>query len=121
MGPRGGGSGSFAPPFRGSSNSTSTTYPRTQRFRDHLTDLPKEIPGGQRAPELFDKSKINKLEEEAQRLRDLINQKEQQKRASLREWSNLEREATNAALKGDLAEQQLRELTGDGETGGAAF
>ena len=46
------------------------------RFRDHLSDLPKEIPGGQRAPELYDKSKILKLEAEAQKLREMIDKKE---------------------------------------------
>ncbi|CAI6330198.1 unnamed protein product [Periconia digitata] len=122
-GPRGSGSGPtpFAPPFRGSSNSTSTTYPRTQRFRDHLTDLAKEIPGGQRAPEIVDKSKILKLEEEARRLREIIEQKEAAKRNGLMEWEKAERESNNAALRSELAEQQLRTLNGDGEMGGAAF
>lgn len=121
-GPRGSapGSTSFAPPFRGSSNSTSTTYPRTQRFRDHLSDLPKEIPGGQRAPDLYDNAKIARLEEEARKLREIIEQKEAAKRKSLKEWDGLEREATNAALRSDLAEQQLRSLN-DSEVGGAAF
>ncbi|KAF2182701.1 hypothetical protein K469DRAFT_728332 [Zopfia rhizophila CBS 207.26] len=122
-GPRGstGGSAPFAPPFRGSSNSTSTTYPRTQRFRDHLADLPKEVPGGQKAPELYDKSKILKLEEEARKLREVIDAKETQKRRYLREWETLERDSNNAALRADLAEQQLRSLNGEGEVGGAAF
>jgi hypothetical protein len=121
-GPRGSASGPtpFAPPFRGSSNSTSTTYPRTQRFRDHLSDLPKEIPGGQKAPELYEVDKINKLEEEARRLREIIEQKEAAKRKSMKEWDTLERDATNAALRSDLAEQQLRSLN-DSEVGGAAF
>ncbi|KAF2800493.1 hypothetical protein K505DRAFT_292731 [Melanomma pulvis-pyrius CBS 109.77] len=122
-GPRGSVSGAstFAPPFRGSSNSTSTTYPRTQRFRDHLADLPKEIPGGQKAPELYDKSKILKLEEEARKLREMIDAKEAVKRQRLREWDVLEREANNAALRGELAEQHLRSLTGESEGGGVAF
>lgn len=119
-GPRGSISGPtpFAPPFRGSSNSTSTTYPRTQRFRDHLADLPKEIPGGQRAPDLVDKSKILKLEEEARKLRELIDMKESAKRQSVKEWDTLERDANTAALRSDLAEQHLRSLNGEGEGGG---
>lgn len=122
-GPRGsaGGPAPFAPPFRGSSNSTSTTYPRTQRFRDHLADLPKEVPGGQKAPELYDKSKILKLEDEARKLRELIEAKETVKRQRLKEWDTLEKDAQNAALRADLAEQQLRSLNGDGDAGGAAF
>lgn len=119
-GPRGG-PPSYAPPFRGSSNSTSTTYPRTQRFRDHLSDLPKEVPGGQKAPELYDKSKIIKLEDEARKLRDAIAAKEANKRQRLREWDVLEREGSNVSLRADLAEQQLRSLNGEGEAGGAAF
>ncbi|KAJ4289763.1 hypothetical protein N0V90_011093 [Kalmusia sp. IMI 367209] len=122
-GPRGSASGPtpFAPPFRGSSNSTSTTYPRTQRFGDHLAGLPKEIPGGQKAPELIDTSKILKLEEEARKLREQIEAKEAMKRASLKEWDSLGRDADNAALRSELAEQHLRSLNGDSEVGGAAF
>lgn len=122
-GPRGSGPGPtpFAPPFRGSSNSTSTTYPRTQRFGGHLDNLPQEIPGGQKAPELVDTSKILKLEEEARKLREQIEAKEAAKRASLREWDSLGREAENAALRSELAEQHLRSLNTDSEVGGAAF
>lgn len=116
-----GGPAPFAPPFRGSSNSTSTTYPRTQRFRDHLADLPKEVPGGQKAPDLHDKSKLLKLEEEMRRMREMIDAKEASKRQKLREWDGLESDATNAALRTDLAEQHLRSMNGDSEMGGAAF
>lgn len=122
-GPRGSGGGqpSFAPPFRGSSNSTSTTYPRTQRFRDHLSDLPTTVPGGQKAPELYDKSKIAKLEDEARKLREMIEAKQAKKRQGLREWEALEREGNNNTLRADLAEQHLKSLNGEGEAGGAAF
>ncbi|KAJ4369935.1 hypothetical protein N0V83_005699 [Neocucurbitaria cava] len=120
-GPRGSGSGPapFAPTFRGSSNSTATTYPRTMRFRDHLADLPKEIPGGQKAPELYDKSKILKLEEEARKLREMIEKKEDAKRQKLREWDGLERDAQTAQLRVDLAEASLRSLSGEGDVSGA--
>lgn len=118
-GPRGG--GQFAPPFRGSSNSTSTTYPRTIRFTNHLADLPKEVPGGQKAPELYDKSKISKIEEEARKLREIIAAKEAQNRQGLREWDALEHESNNVGLRAELAEQHLRSLNGDGDAGGAAF
>ncbi|EUC33697.1 hypothetical protein COCCADRAFT_4819 [Bipolaris zeicola 26-R-13] len=119
-GPRGsssgpGGAAPFAPSFRGSNNSTATTYPRTMRFRDHLADLPKEIPGGQKAPEMYDKSKILKLEAEAQKLRELIDKKEDAKRQKLREWDGLEREAETAQLKVDLAESSLRGLNGEAD------
>ncbi|KAF2640604.1 hypothetical protein P280DRAFT_451408 [Massarina eburnea CBS 473.64] len=111
----------FAPPFRGSSNSTSTTYPRTQRFQNHLADLPKEITGGQRAPEVYETSKITKLEEEARRLRQLIEEKESIRRPSIKDYDRAEMVSNNAALAADLAEQHLRSLNGDGEIGGAAF
>jgi hypothetical protein len=120
-GPRGSNSGPapFAPPFRGSSNSTATTYPRTMRFRDHLSDLPKEIPGGQKAPEVYDKSRLLKLEEDARRLREMIDKKEDEKRMKLREWDGLERDAGTAQLKVDLAEASLRELEGEGDMSSA--
>ncbi|KAG9204825.1 hypothetical protein G6514_010058 [Epicoccum nigrum] len=122
-GPRGSVSGatSYTATFRGSSNSTATTYPRTMRFRDHLADLPKEIPGGQKAPEAYDKSKILRLEEEARKLREMIEKKEDAKRAKLREWDSLERDAETAQLRVDLAEQSLRNQNGETEVGGAAF
>ncbi|RMZ67198.1 dna-directed rna polymerase iii subunit rpc2 [Pyrenophora seminiperda CCB06] len=119
-GPRGsssgpGGTAPFAASFRGSNNSTATTYPRTMRFRDHLADLPKEIPGGQKAPEMYDKSKILKLEAEAQKLREMIDRKEDAKRQKLREWDGLEREAETAQLRVDLAESSLRSLNGEAD------
>jgi hypothetical protein len=120
-GPRGSGSGSapFAPSFRGSSNSTATTYPRTMRFRDHLSDLPKEIPGGQKAPEVYDKSRLLKLEEESRRLREMIDKKEDEKRQKLREWDGLERDAGTAQIRVELAETSLRELDGEGDVSSA--
>jgi hypothetical protein len=120
-GPRASGSGAapFAPSFRGSSNSTATTYPRTMRFRDHLSDLPKEIPGGQKAPEVYDKSRLLKLEEDARKLREMIDKKEDEKRQKLREWDSLERDAGTAQLKVELAETSLRELDGEGDVSSA--
>ena len=119
-----GSSGALQPPsasFRGSSNSTSTTYPRTQRFRDHLADLPTIVPGGERQPEPVDTTKIEKLEDEAQRLRDLISEKQTNKRQGLREWEKLEREGEAARLRSELAEESLRGLNGETEMGGPAF
>lgn len=115
------GPNTFPPPYRGSSNNTSTTYPRTQRFRDHLTDLPKEIPGGQRAPDLVDSSKLQRIEEDARKLRELIASKEAGKREALKEWEAMGRDVENATLKTELAEQHLRSLTGEGETAGTAY
>lgn len=89
------------------------------RFRDHLADLPKEVPGGQKAPELYDKSKILRLEEEARKLREIIEKKEDAKRQKLREWGGLERDAEMAQLRVDLAEGSLRSLNGDGDVSDA--
>lgn len=89
------------------------------RFRDHLSDLPKEIPGGQRAPELYDKSKILKLEAEAQKLREMIDKKEDAKRQKLKEWDSLEREAETAQLRVDLAEGSLRNINGEADVSDA--
>ena len=111
----------FGPGGYRSSNSTSTTYPRTQRFNQHLEDLPTIKEGGQRLPPLHDTAKADKLEEEAARLRKMIDEKESKKRQGLREWDKLERESATAALKSELAEEHLRELNGENEGTAAAF
>lgn len=107
------------PAFR-SSNSTSTTYPRTKRFDAALADLPSIRDGGERLPPLHDTAKADRLEEEAARLRKLIDDKEQAKRAGLREWARSEREVATAGLRSELAEEGLRRLNGEG-SGTAAF
>jgi hypothetical protein len=89
------------------------------RFRDHLSDLPKEIPGGQKAPEMYDKSKILKLEEEARKLREMIDKREDAKRQKLREWDGLERESETAQLRVDLAESSLRSINGEADVSDA--
>jgi hypothetical protein len=89
------------------------------RFRDHLSDLPKEIPGGQKAPEVYDKSRLLKLEEESRRLREMIDKKEDEKRQKLREWDGLERDAGTAQIRVELAETSLRELDGEGDVSSA--
>ena len=140
-GPRGGYGGghhAFGPPpsFRGN-NSSSTTYPRTQRFNtkadtgsssartngpeQYLADLPEIVPGGKKFPDSYDTSKINRLEEEARKLREAIAEKESKVRQSIAEWDRLQRESDLAGLKADLAEQHLRSLTGEDEAGGAGF
>jgi hypothetical protein len=69
---------------------------------------------------VIDKSKILKLEEEARKLREIIEAKEAAKRGQLKEWESLDREANNAALRAELAEQHLRTLNGD-DVGEAAY
>lgn len=70
---------------------------------------------------MYDKTKITRLEDEARKLRDMIEAKEAVKRQRLKEWDSMEKDANNAALRADLADQHLRSLNGDGEIGGAAF
>ncbi|KAI9689440.1 MAG: hypothetical protein M1822_010091 [Bathelium mastoideum] len=148
-GPRGGYNGgggghhpySSPPSFRGN-NSSSTTYPRTQRFNtakpdaagagpgarggangaeQYLSDLPEVVPSGKKMADSYDSSKINRLEEEARKLREQIAEKESKVRQSVREWDRLQRESELAGLKAELAEGHLRALNGEDEAGGAAF
>ena len=64
--------------------------------------------------------KLGLLEEEAQKLRDQIAEKQKDKRAGLREWESRERESRRDGLRSDLAEQQLQGLSGE-VIGGQAF
>ena len=70
-------------------------------------------------------SKADRLEEEAARLRKMIDEKQEQKRQALREWETLERQSKTAGLRTDLAEDNLRNLGEDASslsvTGVAAF
>lgn len=102
-------------------NATSLTTPRTQRFNQHLADIPKIKPGGEALPLPYETTKADKLEEEAARLRKMIDEKEMKKRQGLREWENLERESNTAALRSELAEEHLRSLNGEDSVGAAAF
>ncbi|GAB7354812.1 hypothetical protein MBLNU459_g5202t2 [Dothideomycetes sp. NU459] len=125
--------------------SSSATYPRTTRFapngapipdapragaasvgydrkpsNSYLNDLPRIIEGGQKAPSLYDHSRLDKLEEEAERLRRAIDDKQLRKRKGLREWERLERESEAAGLRAQLADESVRALAGESD-GGAAF
>ncbi|KAF1990564.1 hypothetical protein K402DRAFT_308236, partial [Aulographum hederae CBS 113979] len=89
---------------------------------NYLADLPQPIPGGQKAPSLISperQAKITKLEEEAERLRALINEKDVKKRKLERDWEKSERELEVARLKSDLDDANLATLIGDGNLGGA--
>ena len=110
------------PPFR-SNNSSSTTYPRTQRFSQHLASVPAIIPGGKLAPSGLDpaaEKRLQQIEEDKKKLLEQIEEKQRVKRQGLREWEKAERESRREGLKSDLAEEHLEKLTGEG-TGGTAF
>jgi uncharacterized membrane protein (DUF106 family) len=75
--------------------------------------LPKPIEGGQKAEPLVDRTKLDKLQDEAEKLRKVIEEKEAKKRKGLREWEKLQRETEAAAVRSQLAEEALRNLSGE--------
>ncbi|EEP79216.1 predicted protein [Uncinocarpus reesii 1704] len=122
--PSPGGYDSHRPAFRHGSSS-STTYPRTQRFANHLSGLPSVVPGGKLIPSGLDpafEKRISQLEADKERLLEQIAEKQRSKRASLREWDKLSRESATGALRSELAEGHLQRMAeGDDIGGGAAF
>lgn len=126
-GPRSGHSGpppyDSRPPFR-ANNSSSTTYPRTQRFMHHVANVPAIVPGGKLLPSGLDPAserRLAQLEEDKKKLLDQIEEKQRAKRAGLRDWERLERESAREGLKSELAEGHLNRMTGEGGLGSAAF
>lgn len=110
------------PPFR-SNNSSSTTYPRTQRF-NHLASVPAIKDGGESLPSLIDpaaKKRLAELEEGKKKLMEQIEEKQRDKRKNLREWESLERESRRDGLRSELAERALEEMSGEGIGSGTAF
>ncbi|KAK3073881.1 hypothetical protein LTR53_004120 [Teratosphaeriaceae sp. CCFEE 6253] len=156
--------------FRPSSNSTTTTYPRTQRFAPNgqpipdgpspqnnggpstagappsgpraaamrqasfahpsrgpsgphpaLTSLPTPSPGGVKADPVVDTTRLNKLQEEAEKLRMQIEVREQRMRKGVKDWGRLGREVQVAGLRAELAEQAVRSMAGEGGGVGDAF
>ena len=102
---------------------TRPTGPRASRSdRPHpaIADLPQPIEGGQKAEPLVDRTKLDKLQEEAEKLRKAIEEKETRKRKGLKEWERLGRETEAAGYRSQLAEEALRNASGEAE-GAAAF
>ncbi|KAL8838033.1 MAG: hypothetical protein Q9170_002314 [Blastenia crenularia] len=111
------------PPYR-SNNSSSTTYPRTQRFNTHTADLPRPVPGGKINNTGVDPSiekRIQELEEQKRKLLEAVDEKQAGKRKALREWARGEQEVKRDMLRSELAEGSLEALTGEGGGVGAAF
>jgi hypothetical protein len=77
-----------------------------------LADLPGVVSGGRKiavkAPP--NAAKVKRLEEDAERLRRVIEEKERVKRGGLREWDRLEGESEGAKLRTELAEEGLRKV-----------
>lgn len=86
----------------------------------YLADLPRVVEGGQRAPDLYDRSRAERLEIETENLRRAVEDKQAKKRQALREWERLGRESEAAAFRAQLAEDSMRGIAGEGD-GGAAF
>ncbi len=82
------------------------------------------MPGGKLLPSgmtLDQERRAKQLEVEAEKLREMIEEKQKSKREALREWEVRERESSRESLKSELAEKHLEKLT-EGEDGaGAAF
>lgn len=117
------------PPFR-SNNSSSTTYPRTQRFNttnnttNHLAVMPVIIPGGEALPSVIDpaaKKRLTELEEGRKKLLELIEEKQEEKRRGLRKWESKKREGRRDGLRSELAEGALEAMSGEGAGAGTAF
>jgi hypothetical protein len=64
---------------------------------------------------------LTKLELERQKIERELAEKMEKKRKSVRQWEKLDRESAREGLKGELAEKQVRMMTGEGGLGGAAF
>ena len=111
------------PPFR-PNNSSSTTYPRTQRFLTPLASVPAIVAGGRAAPSGMDpatEKRLLQLEEDKKRLLEAIDEKQKAKRAGLRDWERAERESARDGLKSELAEEALERMQGEGGGSGTAF
>lgn len=94
--------------------------PTANRVHPAIAELPKVVEGGQRAEPVVDRSKIKKLEEDAERLRRELADRETRNRKSTRDWDRGQREMEIAGLRSELAEEALRSLNGESE-GQAAF
>lgn len=86
-----------------------------------LSDLPKIKPDGERLPPLFDTAKAERLEEEAARLRKVIDDRAGERRRSMREWERLETGVRAAGERSEVVERELRGVNGEGLGGGVAF
>ncbi|MCJ1399137.1 hypothetical protein MMC11_002339 [Xylographa trunciseda] len=110
-------------PFR-PNNSSSTTYPRTQRFNTHLASVPALVEGGKKLPSGLDpaqEKRLQQLEEDRKKLLDVIEEKQRTKRAGLRDWEKSEREAGREGLRSELAEGHLGRLSGEGGGAGGGY
>ena len=80
------------------------------------------MPGGKALPNADPAAakKIGQLEDDAEKLRKQIEEKQKEKRTELRDWDSRERESRRDGLRSELAEAQLEGLSGE-VIGGTAF
>ncbi len=86
------------------------------------------MPGGKALPSGVDKNvaeKLTKLEQERKKLEEELEKKMEKKRAGLRQWERGERESERDGLRSELAEDQVRVLSGEvgsgSGTGGTSY
>ncbi|RMZ04140.1 hypothetical protein D0860_06505 [Hortaea werneckii] len=108
--------GSGLPPSGPSADSRPPRMPVAPTIHPAIASLPKLVDGGQKADPLIDETKLGRLQDEAERLRRQIEERELKKRKGLREWDRLSREVEVAGLRSELAEQSVRELNGEAES-----
>jgi hypothetical protein len=79
------------------------------------------VPGGQKLPprDPAADARIKRLEEEAERLRSQIADKQKANRQTLREWNKMNGEVESARLRADFAEENLARVNGENTTGPA--
>lgn len=92
-----------------------------------MNTLERIVPGGRHTPganglSVDQERRMRQLEEDADRIRAEIAEKQKTKREALREWDVRERDSEIAGLRSQLADEHLRAL-GEEDVGmvGAAF
>ncbi|KAF7924415.1 uncharacterized protein EAE98_007466 [Botrytis deweyae] len=95
------------------------------RIHPAMVGIPPIIPGGRIDPAASGiptdlAARLKKKEEEADILREEVQQKQEKLRKGLKHWDRLSRESASMGLKSELSETHLRILAGEG-VGGKAF
>jgi hypothetical protein len=91
---------------------------RSSGVERHLADLPPLEPNGRRYPASVPdaaamEAKARRLDEEADKLRKLIAEKQQAKQTGMREWGRAKAETESARTRGDFAEDGVRRINGE--------
>jgi len=92
------------------SNTTSSRQPSTASY---LASLPTILDEGKKLPDLYDRTRLDKLQADNERLYKISDEKQARKRRMLREWEKLQREVEHADLRSVLAHESLDKLAGE--------